>query len=73
LGIFSIRLVLAFPFRSDLRRISDPQLNLQLRQQSLKPARMPTGFHAHTDLHPLGRQITVELLRFLTMLQPSFL
>jgi hypothetical protein len=30
---------------------------------------MPTGFHPHAHLHSLGREIAVELLRFLAVLQ----
>jgi hypothetical protein len=32
---------------------------------------MPTGFHPHAHLHSLGREITVELLRLLAVLQPT--
>src|ERR1700730_16203736 len=34
---------------------------------------MPARFHAHTNLHPLCRQITVKLLRFLAVLQSPLL
>src|ERR1700704_1251528 len=34
---------------------------------------MPTRFHSHTQLHPLCRQITVELLRFLAVQQSPLL
>ena len=50
-----------------------PQLNVQFRQQSLEPARMPAGFHPHAHFHSLRRQVTVELLRFLTMPQSALL
>ena len=46
---------------SSLGRISDPQLQLQLGQQSFEPACMPAGFRSHT--HLLARQSTVEVLR----------
>ena len=36
-------------------------------------ARMPTSFHPHAHLHSLDRQIAVELLRFLAVLQSPFL
>src|SRR5580700_5608026 len=32
---------------------------------------MPAGFHPHTYLHPRAREIAVELLRFLAMLQST--
>src|SRR5438132_789931 len=43
------------------------------RSQSLEPARMPTGFHAYAHLHALGRQLPVELFRFLRVLQSPLL
>src|ERR1039458_6550654 len=49
--------------------VSDPQLEIKFRQQSLEPASLPAGFHSHTNLHPLCRQITVEFLSFLAVLQ----
>src|SRR6202158_2637556 len=42
---------------------------MQLRQQSLKPARVPTRFHPHPHLHPLRREIAIELLRSLAVLK----
>src|SRR5713226_10362564 len=34
---------------------------------------MPTGFHPHAHLLSLGRELTVELLRFLAVLQSPLL
>ena len=34
---------------------------------------MPAGFHPYTHFHSLGRLITVELLRFLAVLQSPLL
>jgi hypothetical protein len=51
----------------------DLLLEVQLREQSFKPARLSTGFHPHTHLHSLGREIAVKLFRFLTVLQSPFL
>src|SRR4029077_10682172 len=51
----------------------DPQLKLQFAQQSLEPARMSTGLHPHAYLLSLGRQLTVELLRGLAVLQSPLL
>src|SRR6267154_3107133 len=65
----AIRLLLAYSLGSDLSRVSDPQLEVQLRQQSFKPARLPTGFHPQPHLYSLCREIAVELLRFLAVLQ----
>src|SRR5579863_1549486 len=73
LCILAIRLLLAFPLPSDLGGIPDPQLEVQFRQQSLEPARMPTGFHAQAHLLSLGREIAVELLRSLRVLQSPLL
>ena len=53
--------------------VSDPQLQLQLSQQSFEPARVPTGFHSHTHLLALRREIAVELLRLRGMRQTFFL
>src|ERR1035437_4947092 len=73
LRILAIRLLLAYSLRIDLGGVSDPQLKLQLGEQSFKPARMPARFHPHTHLHPLCRELTVKLLRFLTVLQSPLL
>jgi hypothetical protein len=73
LRILAIRLLLAFAFPTDLRRISDPQLNVQFGEQSFKPARMPARFHPNTYLHFLCGEIAVELLRFFTLLQSPLL
>jgi hypothetical protein len=59
--------------RTDLGCVSDPQLKLQLGEQSFKPPRMPARFHSHTHLHPLCRHITLEFLRFLAVLQSPLL
>ncbi len=71
LCILAIGLLLAFSLPSDLAGVPDPQLEVQFRQESLEPARMSTGFHAHTHRRSLGRQLTVELLRRLTVLQST--
>src|SRR5262249_22742219 len=57
----------------NLSRIADPQLQLQLLQQSFKPARMPTGFHAHTYFLTRSRESTIELLCLLWMGKPFLL
>ena len=71
LGILAIGLLLAFALPSDLGGVPDPQLEVQFRQESLEPARMPTRFHAHTHRRSLSRQLTIELLGCLTMLQST--
>ena len=48
LRILAIRLLLAHSFRKYLRCVPDPQLKLQLAQQTLKPACVPAGFHSHS-------------------------
>src|SRR5713101_4779145 len=67
--ILAIRLLLAYSFGSDLGGIANPQLEVQFRQQSLEPARMPTGFYPHTHFHSWCCEVTVELFRFLRVLQ----
>ena len=67
LRVLAIRLLLAYPLASDLRRISHSLLKGQFRQHSLKPARVSTGFHPHAHLYSLRREIAIELLRFLAM------
>src|SRR5216683_2381832 len=69
LCILAIRLLLAYSFGSDLGGIANPQLEVQFRQQSLEPARMPTGFYPHTHFHSWCCEVTVELFRFLRVLQ----
>src|SRR5580692_5968323 len=73
LRILAIRLLLAYSLRPDLRCISDPQLEVELREQSLKPTCLSTGLHPDTHLHSLGREIAIKLFRFLTVLQSPFL
>jgi hypothetical protein len=46
---------------------------VQLREQPLKPACLSTGFHPHSHLHSLGRELAIKLFRFLTVLQSPFL
>jgi hypothetical protein len=46
-----------------------PQLDIQFRQGSLEPARMPTSFHAHAHLFSLGREVAIILFRSLAVLQ----
>src|SRR6266849_28237 len=69
LCILAIRLLLAYSFGSDLGGIANPQLEVQFRQHSLEPARMPTGFYPHTHFHSWCCEVTVELFRFLRVLQ----
>jgi hypothetical protein len=71
LRILAIGLLLAHSPGSDLGCVADPQLDVELGEQSFKLARLSTGFHAHTHLHSLGREIAIELLRFLAVLQSS--
>src|SRR5262244_107111 len=73
LRILPIRLLFPRPLALNLSRIADPQLQLQLLQQSFKPARMPTGFHAHTYLPTRSRESTIELLCLLWMGKPFLL
>src|SRR4029450_3974993 len=47
-------------FRSNLGRVSDPQLELQLGQQTLKPSRLSAGLHADADSDLLLFQNTIR-------------
>src|SRR4029077_1259596 len=73
LGILAIRLLLALPLPGDLAGIPDPELEVQFCQHSLEPACLPAGFHPHAHLPSLVRELTVELLCFLAVLESSFL
>jgi hypothetical protein len=73
LRILAIRFLFAYSLAPDLSSVADPQLEMQLRQQPLKPARMPTGFHPHARFQSLSRQFAVKLLRLLPVLQSPFL
>src|SRR5215831_14544203 len=65
--ILPIRLLLTYSLGLDLGRVPPPQLHLQFRQKSLKPAGVSAGFHTHTTLHSLRCQITIKPLGLLTM------
>jgi hypothetical protein len=43
-----IRFLFGYSLGAYLGRLSDPQLRLQLSQQSFEPACMPAGLHANT-------------------------
>src|SRR5262249_36151487 len=64
LGILTI--VFLFPYATslDLRRVAHPQLELQLRQQALEPARVPSSFDPHTHVSSFRLPVAVEFLRF---------
>src|SRR5262249_1288750 len=73
LRILPIRFLLARSPALNLRCVSNPQLKLQLSYQSLEPACLTAGFHAHSHLGTLCRQLAIEPLGFLAMLQSSLL
>jgi len=73
LRILAIRLLLPYSLGTDLGRVSNPQLNLQLGQQSFEPARVSTGLHTHTHLLPACSNSAIELLRLFAMREPFFL
>src|SRR6516165_992720 len=71
LCVLAIRLGLAAtPLRSDRSRIPNPQLDIQFRQQSLEPSRVPAGFHSHAHLLSSARKLTVEFFGRFSMLEP---
>ena len=51
---------------------ADPQLNLQLVQQTLEPARVSAGFHAHAHCHGALAEFAVELLGLFLVPQACF-
>jgi hypothetical protein len=68
LRILPIRLLLAHSLGSNLRWVSDPQLEAQFLQQALEPTRVSAGFHAHSRRYISLFQFPVELLGLLAML-----
>src|SRR6478672_12200086 len=73
LCILAVRLLLAFPLPVNLGGVPDPHLDVQFCQQSLEPARMSTSLHPHAHPFSLGRQLTVEFLCSLRVLQSPLL
>src|SRR5579864_6407410 len=69
LRVLAIRLLLPDPLRAHRGCVADPQLKLQLVQQTLEPAGMPTGFHAHTHWTAAALAIAIELLGLLLVSQ----
>jgi hypothetical protein len=65
LRILTIRLLFADPPGANVGRVPNPQLKLQLGQESFEPARVPARFHS--DPHLLPRQSAVELFRLFAM------
>jgi hypothetical protein len=71
LRILAIALLLPHSLRANLRCVPDPQLKMQLAQQTLKPACVSAGFHPDTHLPCLERP--VKLLSSLAVSQSPFL
>ena len=72
LRILPIRLLLAYSLGANFGGISDPQLKPQFVQQTLEPARVSAGFHAHSHRKISLLQFPVEGFGLLTMRQPMF-
>src|SRR6201987_2784788 len=72
-SVLTIGLLLPYSLGSDLGGIADPQLHLQLGQQSFKPPRLPARFHPQPYLHSSDGKLAIKLLRLLPMLQSSLL
>src|ERR1700752_5213442 len=68
LRILPIRFLFAYSLGANLRRISDPPFEGQLRQQTFKPACMSTGFHSPSHLLALDSEVTIKLFGTLTVL-----
>ena len=73
LRILAIRLLLPPPPGTDLGRVADPQIKLQLGCETLEPASVPTGLHADAYGLARTRESTVILLRLVGMCQPFLL
>ena len=67
-----IGLLLAHPLGADFGRIPDPQLELQLVQQTLEPARVPAGFHPHSHGYISLLEFLVKLFGLFAMTEPPF-
>src|SRR5215469_9827289 len=67
--ILPIRLGFPSSLRSDHSRIPHLQLDIKFLQESLEPARMRTGFHAHAHLFSLGRKAAIKPFRPLAVFQ----
>src|SRR5260370_16577114 len=72
LCILSISLLFAYSFALDLGCVANPQLELQLGQQSFEPACMPTGFHSNTYRLAPTRPSAAELPPLPPMHPPLF-
>src|SRR5215467_1620124 len=72
LRILTIRLLLAHPFALNLGGISNPQLHAELLQQTLEPARVPTGLHSHSHRYVSLLYLAVEPFLFVGVIQASF-
>ncbi len=62
LGILAVVLLLPHSLRSNLGRISDPHLIIQLHQQTLEPTRVTSRFQ--TNSHMPSLEIPIVTLRF---------
>ena len=60
------------PLGADLGRIPDPQLELQVTQQTLEPARVPAGFHPHSHGYISLLEFLVKLFGLFAMTEPPF-
>jgi hypothetical protein len=67
LRILPIGLLLAHALGANLGGIPDPQLKPQLLQQTLEPARVPAGLHAHSRGYISLLQLPVECFGLLPM------
>src|SRR5260370_5514804 len=63
-----VGLLLSLATGADLRRVPDPQLMPQLREQPLEPLRLPTGLYPYTH-RPLQRGIKRSHLLYLFVTQ----
>jgi len=72
LPVLAIGLLIAYSFAADRGCIADPQLKLQFVQQTLEPARMPTGFHAYAYGHAALAEFALELLGLFLVSQARF-
>jgi hypothetical protein len=55
-----------------MANVPDPQLKLQIPQQTLKPASVPARFHPHPHAQTACLHLPIKLLSFFPMSWPPF-
>jgi hypothetical protein len=71
LRILAVCLLLAHSLGSNRCRVSGPQLEPQLRQQVLEPARVPCRFYSHSHADSSLFQLAIKSFGFSIAMQES--